>query len=399
MLRSHKIRIYPSPSQEKLLVKASHVARFTYNLGLEIWNKQSARRGESVTYFKIKKLFNAIKHKRCSWVTEVSKCVPEYALSNLNAGFQKFFKKTAKHPRFHKRKSGSGSFSISNDKARVEEFKIMLPKIGPVNMAEKLRYDGKILKYTVSTTGGRWFVSISVEVPEDLHVRGEIQAAVGIDLGIKDTVTLSDGRKMSMPDLVHENRRILRLQKDLARKVKGSENFKKNVTLLQTAYYRKTSKKLDWVHKITTSIAREFSFVAVEDLNVSGMLRNHKLASKIANSNWSQIKELLTYKADKVVEVDRWFPSSKVCSACGVNKEDLILADREWTCSACGVTHDRDVNAAKNLLRWATPELTSVDKKPSGAGEAMTPPKVLGEAEMKEHAGIGRLTAPVHTNF
>lgn len=397
MIKSHCIRIYPDIEQEKYLKQSCGVARFVYNWGLGFLSK-SYKRGRKNNYLSAKLLFNKIKRKSFPFVMDVSKCVAEYSFVNLQSAFQKLFKKTGSYPNFKKRKHNVGSFSISNDKASVKDNMLQLPKIEQVKMAEKLRFNGKILKYTISSHADKWFVSISVELPNDISKRCEKQASVGIDLGIKDTVTLSDSRKFNIPDLSRENKRIRRLQKDLSRKVKGSENWKKNLTDLQNAWLKLTWKRNDSIHKITTQIANEFSVVCTEDLNVKGMMKNHKLARAISNQCFGEIKRQLEYKSEHVVQVNRFFPSSKTCSHCKHIYSELTLAEREWVCPSCGTKHDRDVNAAKNILAEAIGKVTSVDKQPAVSIGAIGGNKVLVEAEtLKSVRGATLLSPYINT--
>jgi putative transposase len=396
MIRSHNIRLYPTLPQENYFKQSCGISRFVYNWGLSTWSKQY-KRDQKPNMYELKKLFNKIKKQAFPFVTEVSKCVPEYAFVNLNNAFQKMYKKQAGYPNFKKRKHNIGSFSISNDKASVEGNMLQLPKIKEIKMAECLRFNGKILKYTVSSKADKWFVSISVEVPNDISKKCENQASIGIDLGIKDMIILSDSRKFNLPDLSKENKRILKMQRDLSRKEKGSENWKKNLTKLQNAWYKQTCKKNDSIHKITTEISKEFSFIAMENLNVSGMLKNHKLAKAIAGQSFGEIKRQLEYKAEHLFQVDRFFPSTKLCSSCGFKNNDLTLSDREWICPVCNVKHDRDINAAKNILAKAIGKVTSVDSTSSITGEAIDSNKTLVEAEIIQYVS-GATNNSIHIN-
>ena len=397
MIRSHTIRLYPTEIQENYFKQSCGVARFVYNWGLATWSKQY-KRGQRPNMYSVKKLFNQIKREAFPFVINVSKCVPEYALMNLNDAFQKLYKKQAGYPKFKKRKQNVGSFSISNGRSYVRGNMLHFPKITEIKMAECLRFNGKIIKYTVSSKADKWFVSISVEIPDEISKRSETQASIGIDLGIKDTITLSDSRKFNLPDMWKENKRVLRLQRDLSRKQKGSENWKKNLMQLQTAWYKLTCKKQDSIHKITTEIAREFSFIAMENLNVEGMMKNRRLARAIARQSFGEIKRQLAYKADYVFQVDRFFPSSKLCSSCGYKNNELTLADREWVCPQCEAEHDRDVNAAKNILSEAIGKVTSVDSKSSVVMKAINNNKTLVEAETIESVS-GAANNSTHINI
>lgn len=357
---SHKIRIYPSKEQVDLLNRTCGVSRFAWNWALDKWNKIYELGGKP-NAMQIKLLFNKEKRENpdISWMYEVTKCAPEYAIKDLGEAFSKFFKGIAKHPKFHSKKNSRTSFSIANDKFRVEEDWCVLPKVGRVRMAETLRFNGKIMKGTVSKRAGKWFLSITVDVSKDKTKNGK---AIGIDLGLKTTLVLSNDLTYNQVDLKKDNRRIKREQRKLSKKVLGSRNFKKQVQRLQVAYYKADCKKTDWIEKTTSEIAKDYECVALEDLNIKGMMKNRKLSGKFQQVSLYRVVERLKTKASHVVQIHRFLPSSKVCSNCGSIKKDLKLSDRQYTCD-CGLSIDRDLNAAINIVRWASSEFTLVDKQ------------------------------------
>nr|BAL53530.1 transposase [uncultured Gammaproteobacteria bacterium]BAL55739.1 transposase [uncultured Gammaproteobacteria bacterium] len=245
--------------------------------------------------------------------------------------------------------NGPGTFQFDGKR-------IKLPVIGWIKTREPLRFSGKPLSATVRRVADRWFVAVPVEMEIPDPVR-ESQAAVGIDLGVSPAVTLSNGEKLEGPKALRRYlEQLQRLSRALSRKVKGSSNWRKWAMKLARLHARIANIRQDWLHKTTTWLVRNFSLLGLEDLNVRGMLANEKLARHIADIGMSEFRRQLQYKAAlygaEVIVADRWFPSSKICSACGALAEKMPLAVREWTC-ACGARHDRDLNAAKNLERLA----------------------------------------------
>jgi len=236
-------------------------------------------------------------------------------------------------------------------------------------MWEELRFEGKVLGATVSRTADQWHISVQVEIGE-VHKQRIADGVVGVDLGIKATATLSTGEVVQGPKALGNNlKRLRRLSRCHSRKQKGSNNRRKSVMKLARLHNRIANIRSDYVHKLTTRLVSENQAVGIEDLCVKNMVRNHKLARRIVDEAWGQLRWQLTYKAPmygaEIVVHDRWFPSSKTCSDCGHVLKKLPLSVREWACPTCGVVHDRDVNAAINLkpVPRATGEVTPVDKK------------------------------------
>jgi putative transposase len=235
----------------------------------------------------------------------------------------------------------------------VNDHSLYVPKLGWVNMAEALRFEGKILGAVVSKVAGRWYVSISVEMdrPEALQFP---RASAGMDMGLKRLVVLSDGTQYENQVLLRsELTHLKRLSRRLSRRQKGSQRWWRAKDRLARFHERIADRRADRLHKLTTGIASTYAVLGMEDLNVAGMLRNHRLALSLADASFGEIRRLLQYKSDwfggRVVEIDRFYPSSQLCSVCGVKNPGLRLEDREWTCLNCGTHHDRDVNAARNI--------------------------------------------------
>lgn len=364
MIVAHKIRIYPNKEQEILLKKSCGVARFAYNWGLAT-REEKYKNGEKISSFELKKLFNSIKKTEFPFVCEVTKCAAEDALLNLGVAYNNFFKKKSKHPTF-KKKCIHDSFGVSNDQFRfVDDKHVKLPKIGIVRTAEKLRFSGKIMNGTVSQQADKWFLSVGVEVePRQYKKTG---AFVGIDLGVKDLIITSTGIKFSnLKALRKSEKKLKKLQRVASRRKKASKRRERAKLRLSRQHLRVVNQRKDYLHKITTYLVRQNDVICMEDLNIKGMLKNHKLAKSISDSSFGEIRRQLEYKTilygKSLLFVDRFFPSSKTCSSCGSVQDKMSLNIREWTCPDCGTHHDRDLNAAINIVRRATSEFTHGEK-------------------------------------
>lgn len=348
---THKIRLYPNKQQTQDLLKACGVARFTYNYALSMW-KQEYEAGNKPTAMKLKKQFNAIKEEKFPWVYESPKDCNQQPFTNLQKAFQNFFKTKKGYPQFKKR-GRKDSFYISNDKAILIEKKIKLPRIGNITLSEQPRFTGKIMSFVVSKDVDKWFVAVSYELPNS-SVKIQNNEVVGIDLGIKNFATLSDGTIIENPKFLNKlENKLKREQRRLAKKQKCSSNRTKQRVRLAKVYKTLRNRRQDFLHKLTNTLAKTKQEIVVENLNVFGMLKNHKLAKSIANLSWFEFKRQLEYKTKRfgslLTVVDRFYPSSKLCSNCGFKLENLDLSVREWVCPVCKTKHDRDINAALNL--------------------------------------------------
>ena len=362
MVKAHKIRLNPTPEQEVYFRKACGTARFVFNWGLAEWKRHKAEYpGLEHGVMAIKKDFNALKAEQFPWVYEVAKDVAEGAFTNLAAAFKNYYDcKNGKRqgpkvgfPKFKSKKNKRQSFRLNNDKIKVADHALRVPKLGWVNMAESLRFPGKIMGAVVSGEAGRWFVSITVELdkPEPIQFS---QPSVGVDVGVKTLATLSDGRRYENPVLLRsELNHLKRLNRRLSRRQVGSHRWYKAKEQLSRFHQRIANRRADCLHKMTTEIASAYEVVGIEDLNVAGMMRNHRLALSLADASFGEIRRQLIYKSkwfgSKVVTVDRFFPSSRLCFKCYAINHELALEDREWTCPNCGTHHDRDFTASVNI--------------------------------------------------
>lgn len=361
MQRAHKIRLNPSAEQEKYLRQACGVARFVFNYGLAEWKRQYEA-GEEPSAYKLKKQLNAVKRQEFSWMYDVTKCAVDTGFRNLDAAFKNFFRRcksgdTKKgYPRFKSKRRSRKSFRMDGGRVKIDGHWLKLEKLDePINMAETLRFDGEVKSVTISEDAEHWYAAVNVEVelPKHEHQQG----TVGIDLGIKTLATLSDGREFENQKLLRsELRKLKRLNRELSRRQEGSGRWNYTKAKLVRFHRRIADRRMDYQHKMTTEIARTYQVIGVEDLNVAGMLRNHRLALSIADAGFGEIGRQLQYKAEwygsELVEIDRFFPSSRLCRFCGCINSDLALADRIWTCD-CGAVLDRDQNAALNIERQA----------------------------------------------
>ena len=285
---AHKIRLEPKPAQVRALCKAAGCARFAYNWGLDQWTKQYAQ-GLKPSAFKLKKQFNEIKEEQFPWIYESPKDANQEAFANLGTAFTRYFKKQSKYPKF-KKKFQNDSFYISNDKFYVTGSYVKLPVIGRVKLAEKLRFEGKIVGAVVSRKSDKWFISINVEIENPTKERIS-DNLVGVDLGVHTFATLSNEEKHDAPKPLKKNlEKIKREHRSVSRKVKGSNNRKKAIIKLNRTYYKTANIRKNFIDELTTKLCRENQTIVIEDLNVTGMLKNHCLASAIADLGWGEFQ-------------------------------------------------------------------------------------------------------------
>jgi putative transposase len=363
VLISHKIALKTNNKQNTYFAKAAGVARFAYNWGLQAWTCQyeawkSDNSLSKPSQLSLRRELNSIKRAQFPWMLEVTKNAPQMALIQLGQAFKNFFNKKSQYPTFRK-KGINDRFSLTNDQFKIDNSRIHIPNLGWVRMREGLRFTGKIMSATISRVADKWFVSLTLDVAEqNMTAKTENQGIVGVDLGISTLATLSTGE--IIPGVKAHTSLLKRLQllsKRLSKKQKGSQNRKKLKMKLAKLHARIANIRIDALHKLTTSLTRRFTIIGIEDLNVRGMLKNHRLARSIADMSFYEFRRQLEYKAARgkgiVVVADRWFASSKLCSCCGYKHEDLTLSIRKWQCPNCHVQHDRDHNAAINLKNMA----------------------------------------------
>lgn len=358
IMRTHKIRLNPTPEQDVYFRKCCGICRFSFNWALARWKEQKALGVKECGPMALKKEFNAIKHERFPWVYEVTKCAAETAFFDLASAMKNYYdSKNGKRkgdkigfPDFKSKKNSKQSFGLANYIVKVKDYTIKIQKLGVVNMSECLRFDGKIMSLRiVKESDGHWYVSICVEMEE--KEREKNGNAVGIDLGIKSLAVLSDGKVYENQVLLRKSlAKLKRLNRQLSRRKQGSQRWYKAKEELGKFHAKIANKRKDILHKMTTEITNQYETVIMENLNVAGMVKNHHLALSLSDAALGEIGRQLTYKAQQLVKVDQWFPSSRMCEMCGVKNEELTLADRTFVCPSCGHTEDRDFHAAKNIL-------------------------------------------------
>ncbi|GAA2409787.1 RNA-guided endonuclease TnpB family protein [Actinomadura vinacea] len=357
--RAFKYCFYPSEAQAAELSRTFGCVRKVYNLALAARTEAWALRRERVGYTATSAMLTAWKKTEdLAYLSQVS-CVPlQQALRHLQTAFADFFAKRAGYPRFKSRKRSRRSAEYTASGFRFREGELTLAKMaGPLAIvwSRPLPEGARLSTVTVSQDGaGRWFVSLLCQDPAvaPLPATG---GAVGVDAGLEDLLTLSTGEKIINPRHERGDRiRLAKAQRVLSRKAKGDgANRAKARRRVARIHARIADRRRDFLHKITTRLVRENQVVVIEDLAVGNMLKNRRLARAIGDAAWREFRGMLEYKAAwygrEVIAVDRWFPSSKLCSACGTRRDEMPLDVRVWTCG-CGRSHDRDVNAAKNIL-------------------------------------------------
>ena len=357
--RAFKYRFYPTDAQAAELSRTFGCVRKVYNLALAARTEAWARQ-ERVNYNQTSAMLTAWKKtEELAYLGEVSSVPLQQALRHLQVAFTNFFGKRAKYPSFKSRKKSRKSAEYTTSAFRYRNGQLTLAKMKePLAIVWSRPLPGGAQPSTVTVSqdaAGRWFVSMLCEDPT-VRPLPATDAAVGIDVGLDHLLTLSTGEKITNPR--HERRdrtRLARAQRELSRKAKGEgANRAKARRKVARIYARISDRRRDHLHRLTTRLVRENQTLVIEDLSVRNMVKNRKLARAISDAAWAEFRSLLEYKAAwygrEVIAVDRFFPSSKLCSACGTLAERMPLHVRTWTCAGCGTTHDRDVNAAKNLL-------------------------------------------------
>ncbi len=383
-IRGYKTELDLNNHQITLCKKHAGAARWAYNWGLKRKQEVYQQTGRSISAMELHRELNKLKQTEVPWMYDVSKAAPQEALRDLDKAFKRFFqrvqlKKEGKlkgkvgYPRFKsKKRGGLGSFRLTGS-IHVFEKAIQLPRLGLLRLKEHGYLPTqvvKILSATVSEKAGRWYVSVQVEEhqPDPSPAKGPV---VGIDVGLSRLACLSDGTSFENARALKKGlKKLRRASRAHSRKQKGSANRKKAAQKLAKVHARIGNIRRDVLHKATTTIVAKTKpdgerpcCFALEDLNVSGMLKNRRLARAVADVGWSEFRRQLTYKAgfagSTTSLINRWAPSSKTCSCCGWVNEHLMLADRVFVCLDCGYLADRDYNAAKNLAGWAQEDLWS----------------------------------------
>ena len=374
VVRGYKTEVDLNNEQRTACLKHAGASRFAYNWGLTRSKEVYRATGSRPTAIELHRELNQLKQSDFPWMYEVSKCAMQEALRDLDKAYKHFFRRVALKkqgkwrgklgfPKLKKRSKANGSFRLTGS-IHVYPDAVQLPRLGRIRLHEHdfMPMDAKVLSATVSEQAGRWFVSIQVEEEQKKPVP-TATTAIGVDLGIKTLATLSDGVTFANPRaLKHAQKKLKRLERQKSRRKKGSKNRAKTRQQIARLHARLANIRKDASHKLTTSLCKNHALVAIEDLHVAGMLKNHCLAQAVSDSNFGEIRRQLEYKSayhgTHLVLVDRFYPSSKTCSSCGYIKPELSLSERSYVCEDCGMVLDRDLNAAINLRMVA---VSSID--------------------------------------
>ena len=379
MYKGYEYRIYPNKTQQKLLAKTFGCCRYVYNHFLARRIEYHEKKGKYINSFALSKELTILKNK-LEWLKEVDCQSLQQELRHQDNAFERFFKAKKGFPKFKSKHSHSYSYTtILNVSLDIENHKIKLPKIGKVDLRLDRIPQGQIKSVTVKQVpSGKYFVSLTVLEDDKYLPKEEIKAetTVGIDLGLKDFAILSDGRKIANPGYLKNNlKKLAVLQKRLSRKQKGSSSRNKARIKVARQHEKISNMRKDFLHKLTYQLTHEnqVSTICIEDLAVSNMIKNHKLARSISDVSWANFRTLLEYKCDlygkNLLVIGRFEPSSKMCT-CGYINKELTLADREWTCPICETHHDRDILAANNIKKFALSKTRLVE--PEGPIESLS---------------------------
>lgn len=354
--RAYRFRFYPTAQQAEQLAKTFGCARFAYNYMLRQRTDAWFQRQEKVGYHETSAMLTALKKQpEFAWLNEVSSVPVQQSLRHLQAAFGNFFSRRSKYPTF-KKKDGAQSAEYTTSAFKWDGKTLSIAKNGALN----IRFSRTIPKAAIVTTvtvskdtAGRYFVSMLCT--DQVQAKTPIEAKVGIDLGLSHFAILSTGEKIAAPNTFRKNEeKLAKLQRRLAKKTKGSANRKKAKLKVAKLHAKIADSRKDFLHKVSTRLVNENQVIAIETLAVSNMQKNHNLAKSIADASWSEFVRQLEYKSRwygrTLVGIDRWYPSSKLCSDCMHTVSKMPLNVRKWVCPECGSIHDRDINAARNVL-------------------------------------------------
>ena len=354
MLKSFKYKILPNEEQKVLLNKHFGSIRFVYNYFLNERKKEYETNKQSLTYIDNAKSLTQLKsQEEYSWLKEVNSQSMQASLKNLDGAYNGFFKKRTQFPRF-KSKHDKNSFCVPQF-VKLTDNKLTIPKFkDSIKVILHRTFKGEIRQCTLSKTPtNEYFVSILVETEHKVFEKTGKQ--IGIDLGLKDFAITSDGKKYKNNRYTKTYAKKLKIaQQHLSRKQKDSNRYNNQKLKVARLHKKITNSRNDNLHKVSTELVKKYDIIFLEDLNIKGMVKNHKLAKHISDASWSKFVDILSYKAiwnnKQIVKIDRFYPSSKSCHNCGYINQNLTLETREWICPDCKSKHDRDINAAKNIL-------------------------------------------------
>jgi len=396
MLKSYKYRLYPKPKQLEPLAQHFGCVRYIYNWGLEQKIKTYKKENKSLSFYDTCKKMKDMKcQTETSWLSDVNSQSLQVALKNLDSAFTKFFREKKGFPNFKNRHKKQSFSCPQNVKIDFHNSTVRLPRIGEVKTIFSREFEGKVKTCTISKTRtNKYFIAVLVETSEKPKKKPKLneKKAIGLDLGIKDFAITSNGEKIDNPKYLRQAEgRLKILQKRASHKKKGSGNRKRANFRVAKQHEKIRNKREDFLHKVSSKLISENQTICLETLNISGMMKNHKLAKSIADASWSKFVEFLKYKAEwygcNLLFIGRFDPSSKMCSNCGAINKALELKHRKWKCEECGITHDRDVNAAINIRNFAFQKQNLIGYSGTGSPGVPLEPLSLDRA-MKEESPL-----------
>jgi putative transposase len=353
--------MYPDDAQREMFLQHFGACRFVYNWSLEQKIKAYGTDKTTISCFDLNAMLPDLK-KEFEWLKDVNSQSLQQAQKRLDSAFKRFFREKHGFPKFKSKKNPIQSFQVpQNYKVDFDNNQVKLPKIGLVKTTLHRRFAGILKIATVSmTTTGKFFISILVEDGKEIPKKEPFgyDSTIGLDVGIKDFVTMSDGIKIDNPKFLRDSiKRLEALQRRLSKTKKGSKNRDKARQKVALQHEKVANQRKDFLHKTSSKIVSDNQAIAIETLNVAGMMKNHCLAQAISDVSWSEFFRQLEYKCEwygkTLLRIGQFEPSSKICNVCGSINHDLKLSDREWTCAGCGTLHDRDVNASINIKKFA----------------------------------------------
>lgn len=353
--KAYVFRIYPNETQKQFLAQSFGCARFVYNYFLRQRIDYYVQTSKGLTYHNNALALTQLKKQpEYEWLNNVNSQILQQSLRNLDVAYNNFFNKRAEFPKF-KKKRNQQSFHVPQN-FKIKDDKLDIPKCKGIKVKLHRQIEGTIKSLTISQTpSGKYFASILVEtdIPDPVYSGNEI----GIDYGIKAFVTASNGEIIESPKcLRNSEKKIRRLQKRVSRKVRGSRNRQKAIKRLAKKHEKVSNQRNDFLHKLSKRLIDENQVIYIENLAIRNMIRNHCLAKSISDSGWNMFVNMLKYKGQwygcHIIEINRFFPSSKRCHKCGYINENLTLKDRSWLCPECNTAHDRDINASLNILTF-----------------------------------------------